>query len=89
MPKLVEAFRRADRARLVDARSVRVAQETPRHVAARSSAKDKRVLASARASGALVLCSTDAALIGDLLDARLLPDVGRRKRSGNPIDRRQ
>lgn len=87
MLELIEAYRRADRARLVDAASVRVAEESLMHVTTRSRAKDKPVLALARASGALVLCSTDAALMDDFLDARLLPKVGRRKKSVYPIDR--
>ena len=87
MLELIEAYRRADRARLVDAASVRVAEESLMHVPTRSGAKDRPVLALARASGALVLCSTDAALMDDFLDARLLPKVGRRKRSVYPIAR--
>ena len=87
MLELIEAYRRADLARLVDAASVRFAEESLIHVTTRSGAKDKPVLALARASGALVLCSTDAALTNDFLDARLMPKVGRRKRSAYPIDR--
>ena len=87
MLELIEAYRRADRARLVDAASVRVVEESLMHVATRSGAKDKPVLALAKASDALVLCSTDGELTDDFLDAQLLPKVGRRKRSVYPIAR--
>jgi len=86
MLRLIADYRRADRARLLAASSLRTAEESLTDVATRSGMKDKPVLALAMASDALVLCSADDKLKEDFLDARLVPKVGRRKRSVYPME---
>ena len=88
MLRLIADYRRADRARLVNADSVQVAEASLRNATTRSGAKDKPVLALAKASDALVLCSRDDGLKNDFRNVQLLPKVGRRKRSVYPIDQR-
>lgn len=87
MFRLIEAYRRAGHARFVTADSIRAAEESLAHITTRSGTKDKPVLALAKVSDALVLCSDDSDLKDDFLDAGMLPKVGRRKRSVYPMDR--
>ena len=57
------------------------------HVAARRlRSNDSHVLALARASEALVLCTTESKLREDFLDSDVLEKVGRRRRSVYPLN---
>lgn len=87
MLALMREYRRANRARLVASDSLKVAEESLRVVRTRSKAKDKPILALARAGEALVLCSEDNKLKRDFVDTRLLPTVGGRRRSVYPVEK--
>ena len=86
MLNLMKAYRQANRARQIGADSVKAAEDSLQSVRTRSKAKDKPILALAKAADVLVLCAEDKKLKEDFVDPELLPRTGPQRRAVYPID---
>ena len=86
MFELMKAYRQANLARQIETGAVEAAQASLQCVSTQSGAKDKPILALAKAAGALVLCSADKKLKVDFCDSTILSTIGPRQRVVYPID---
>ena len=85
-PRMLELFgeyRRAQRAKLIEAEVIHEMEDTIDESSIQSN--DKHVIALAKAGDALILCSNDRVLHQDFLDVELLPNVNGQRRAVYPM----